>query len=442
MVLVLVLANAIFLALALLAATMPKESLRLRILQGFESGSLPLETDQEFETWMFGNECLILQMLLNQDDDTLRRAIGPKVHYRDDDQRQCHIVRDLARHGHAAEAPDFFRYTRYWHGHNVAAAALLSLMDFPMLRIVLKALGYGSLVLLAVAGWFARGRLRVLAVTTAVTGAAFWGLQDFAHSLGNGPADSILILGFVFLLLKFGKSDSPKGYVSCCAAFGAIVAFMEFFMGQLPVAAALLLPFGYFLAGESGARVSPRQEWSLALSGVLAFGLGAGVTVAIKQVLAYLVFGAPVLVSFVVNLHSYTQNLEHIGIQGSDSHLESAVYALGGTIWKWGKVLTYGSDLASRILFLGSALAWSGAALLAWRSRSAARPGAFLACAAGATIIVAWVAVFPTHTFGHGWFMVRMMLAPLALGWVALLIEARVFASAGSGSEYSGIAAV
>src|SRR3990172_4279914 len=78
-------------------------------------------------------------------------------------------------------------------------------------------------------------------------------------------------------------------------------------------------------------------------------------------------------------------------------------------------------------------LVGGGGWLLAWPPPPGQRRGAFLACAAGATIIVAWVVVFPTHTFGHGWFMVRMMLAPLALGWVALLIEARVFASAGSG---------
>jgi hypothetical protein len=53
-----------------------------------------------------------------------------------------------------------------------------------------------------------------------------------------------------------------------------------------------------------------------------------------------------------------------------------------------------------------------------------AQSGTFLACVAGAAIVVAWVAVFPAHSFGHGWFMVRMMLAPIALGWAALLIEA------------------
>jgi hypothetical protein len=422
-VLALALANAIFLLLSLLVASLPREPLRLRILQGFESGSIPLDTDQHFETWMFGNECLILQMLLNDEDGRLREAIGPRVYFRTDDQRQCHIVRELARHGHSAEAPNFFHYTRYWHGHNAAAAALLSLMTFGTVRIVLNTVAYGSLALLAVAGWLAMGMLRTLAIATAVTGAAFWALQDFAHSLGNGPADTVLILGFALLLFRFRRRGPHEGFVICCATFGAIVAYMEFFTGQLPIAAAFLLPFGYFLGTESGPQTAPSRPWHLGLAGVLAFGFGAGVTVAVKQLLACLVFGAPALASFAANLHTYTQNLEQIGIRASDNHLLSALYALGGMIWKWGKVLTYGSDLAARLLLLSNALAWMGALFLAWRSRALARPGAFLPCIAGASIIVAWVAVFPTHSFGHGWFMVRMMLAPIALGWVALVVE-------------------
>ncbi|MGB5132862.1 MAG: hypothetical protein WBO00_09625, partial [Steroidobacteraceae bacterium] len=68
-VLAVLVANAVFLSLALLTTQVSQESLKRRIVQAFTVGSLPLNTDEEFTTWMFGNECLILQMLLNQDDD-------------------------------------------------------------------------------------------------------------------------------------------------------------------------------------------------------------------------------------------------------------------------------------------------------------------------------------------------------------------------------------
>ena len=99
MTLALVLANIVFLLFSVLAASLPQEPLKLRILESFESGDLPLETDTHFKTWMFGNECLILQMLLKHDDDRLRQALGPRIYYRADDRRQCYIVRDLARDG-------------------------------------------------------------------------------------------------------------------------------------------------------------------------------------------------------------------------------------------------------------------------------------------------------------------------------------------------------
>jgi hypothetical protein len=421
-VLVSIVANTIFLALALLSTTVSRDALTERILRGFESGSLPVETDLRFETWMLGNECLILQMILNDDDDRLRQALGPKVYYRDDDRRQCYLVRDLIRHGDAREAPNSFRYTRYWHGHNATAAAFLSTMDFESLRFVLPLMLYGSVGALALAGLFATGRLRIIGVSFAVSGAAFWAVQYFAHSLGHGPADTIFVLGFVLLFLRHGNGRVVNGYAVSCAAFGAVITYMEFFTGQLPTAAALLLPFGYFLGSQSDPASALRQKWERALSGLLAFTLAAALTVAIKQLLAYLCFGTEALTAFTDNLYTYTQNLDQMGLQDQDNRLKSIIYAAGGMIWKWGKVLTYGNNAAAVALFLATALAWLGAAIMAWRSKCTALQSEFLVCVLGASIVVAWIAVFPLHTLGHGWFMIRMMLAPIALGWAVLIM--------------------
>lgn len=420
-VLVSIVANIIFLALALLTTTVSRDALTERIHQGFESGSLPVETDLRFETWMLGNECLILQMILN-DDDRLHQALGPKVYYRDDDSRQCSIVRDLIRHGHAKEAPRSFRYTRYWHGHNATAAALLSAMDFASLRFALPLMAYGSIGALALAGLFATGRLRIVGVSIAISGAAFWALQYFAYSLGHGPADTLFVLGFVLLFLRYGNGRVVNGYACSCAAFGAVVTYMEFFTGQLPTAAALLLPIGYFLGSQSDPAPALRRKWERALSGLLAFILAAALTIVIKQLLVYFYFGADELTAFTDNLYTYTQNLDQMGFQEQDNHLKSAIYAAGGMIWKWGKVLTYGNNAAAVALFSATALAWLGAAFMAWRSNSIALRSEFLVCVLGASIVVAWIAVFPFHTLGHGWFMIRMMLAPIALGWAALII--------------------
>jgi hypothetical protein len=417
-----IVANITFFALALLSTAISHDTLTERILRGFESGSLPVETDLRFETWMLGNECLILQMILNEDDDRLRQALGPKVYYRDDDSRQCYLVRDLIRHGHAEEARDSFRYTRYWHGHNTTAAAFLSTIDFASLRFVLPLMAYGSIAALALTGLLAVHRLRIFGVSLAISSAAFWALQYFAHSLGHGPADTVFVLGFVLLFLRFGNGRTVNGYVASCAAFGAVITYMEFFTGQLPTAAALLLPFGYFIGSQGEPAPAPQQKWEQALSGLVAFTVAAALTVAIKQLLAYLYFGTDALTAFTDNLYTYTQNLDQMGFQNQDNRLKSIIYAVGGMIWKWGKVLTYNSDVAAAALFFTTALAWLGAAFGAWRSKSVALRSEFLVCLLGAGVIIAWIAVFPYHTLGHGWFMIRMMLAPIALGWTVLII--------------------
>lgn len=421
-ILVSIVANIVFLALSLLSTAVSRDDLTERITRGFESGSLPIETDLRFETWMLGNECLILQMILNDEDDRLRQALGPKVYYRDDDSRQCYLVRDLIRDGYAKEAPNFFRYTRYWHGHNATAAAFLSTMDFASLRIALPLIAYSSIVALMLAGLFATGRLRIVGLSLAISGASFWALQYFSHSLGHGPADTLFVLGFAVLFLIYGNGRRVSGYVASCAAFGAVITYMEFFTGQLPTAAALLLPFGYFLGTQSDPAPALRDKWERALSGLLAFTLAAALTVAIKQLLAYLYFGTDTLTAFADNLYTYTQNLDQMGFQDQDNRLKSIIYAAGGMIWKWGKVLTYGNNAASAALFFATALAWLGGAFMAWRSKSLALRSEFLVCALGAGIVVAWIALFPYHTLGHGWFMVRMMLAPIALGWAVLII--------------------
>jgi hypothetical protein len=421
-ILVSIVANTVFLVISLLSTAVSHDNLTKSITKGFESGALSIPTRLRFETWALHNECLILQMMLNEEDDRLRQALGPKVFYRDDHSGQCRIVQDLIQDGYSKEASKFFHYTRYWHGHNATAAAFLSVMDFASLRIALLLLAYGSILALALAGLFSIGRLKVVGLSIAISGGFFWALQYFAHSLGFGPADSLLVLGFALLFLIYGNGQAVNGYAISCAAFGAVITYMEFFTGQLPTAAALLLPFGYFMGTRSDPVPSLRDRWQRALSGLLAFALAAALTVAIKQSLAYVFFGTDALTAFTDNLYTYTQNLDRMGFEDQDSRWKSILFAAGGMIWKWGKVLTYGSNAAAAALFITTVLAWLGGAFMTLRSKSVALRSEFLVCAMGAGIIIAWIAVFPYHSLGHGWFMIRMMLAPIALGWAVLII--------------------
>jgi hypothetical protein len=84
-----------------------------------------------------------------------------------------------------------------------------------------------------------------------------------------------------------------------------------------------------------------------------------------------------------------------------------------------GYVLTYGSRAAAGWLYAAGALGWLSAGYLTLRR--AARPARsdLLAMATGAAIVLAWTWLFQTHTTLHKFWMVRMMLVPLSLGWGA-----------------------
>jgi hypothetical protein len=195
---------------------------------------------------------------------------------------------------------------------------------------------------------------------------------------------------------------------------------MEFLTGLLPTAAAFLFPLGYQAAASTSVphnNYTLRDRWSYALGGIFAFSLGVVLTSLIKQLLAMSVFGWQVIDAFFGNLVYYMATPE----TGASNRLLAGVDTTILSIRKFGKILTYGNVTASKLLFVGSTFAWLGALLIAMRARSLADLSSFASCAIGASLVFLWILLLPTHT-GHP-YMIRIMIAPLALGWVALALQ-------------------
>src|SRR5882724_3011097 len=78
-----VLVNAAFLMLGVWAATLPREPLVQRVREAFASGDLIendwpwLESRHGFDQY---NDCSILQMITNRDDNILANAVGPLIY--------------------------------------------------------------------------------------------------------------------------------------------------------------------------------------------------------------------------------------------------------------------------------------------------------------------------------------------------------------------------
>jgi hypothetical protein len=425
-------ANALFLLLALWAARLPREPLQDRVRDAFGSGEL-IETDwpgldarRGFNQY---HDCSVLQMVTNRDALVWAAAVGPLMYNRSKGEiDRCATLRTLVTEGPETRPYLTYRYTRYWHGYVPLAAALLSVFQLSQIRLLLMLTLYAGLVLLLPAAGMRERRLLAVAASIALAGVLFWSVPYFGKSLTHGPGDIAVVLGLVILLRWRHQLVRPEAVVWFCALYGAVLVYLEFLTALLPTGAGLLVSLVYLASrtrnGEDG---EPGTAWRLALTALVAFGVGAVACVAIKQILAVLVVGPKSALVFAEYLHRYVNPspgaaLRHFGdtwTSPDDPLLWSSVKTLHVVLTQ-GHMLTYGSDRAALVLYGACALSWLAAAWIAFRSP---RPGSrsdFLGCAAGVAIVVAWALAFQTHTTIHKWWMVRMLLVPLSLGWGAL----------------------
>jgi hypothetical protein len=427
-----VLVNAAFLALGLWAAMLPRAPLIARVQDAFAAGDLietdwpGLESRHGFDQY---NDCSILQMITNRDDDQLAHAVGPLIYNKNRGETdKCATLRQIVNEGPDAAPYLVFRYARYWHGYNTVTAALLLAFDLGRARRVLTLTLYGALALLVAAAGTRHQGLLAVAASIAVTGSLFWAIPYFGPCFTHAPGDIFVILGLACLLFWRRYLSRLDRLVPFCAVYGAGVVYLEFLTGQLPTAAGLLFALAYLIArARPEPEDQPRQAWRFALAGLLGFALGAVLTVVIKQILAVAIVGPEALGSFLEYLGRYVNpspaaSLNHFRETWASPHDSIVRSTLKSfyVVLKEGANLTYGSRLAAAWLYAAAGLAWLTAGVLAFR-RSAKRAASdFLAFAAGAGIIVLWTWTFQTHTTIHKFWMVRMLLVPLSLGWGGL----------------------
>lgn len=364
-------------------------------------------------------------MLTNPVELSLADALGPTSHSLDTTYSQkCVTLHRLVVDRVEPSGMVSSRYTRYWHGTMPVAGGLLLAMDMESSRNVLKAAVYSALLLLLGLALFSTdGPARWVGVSTGGAGLLFWGLPYFGQGFGHAPGDLLVVLGLCGLLAWRGLEERNR-FVPYCCAFGAGVAYLEFLTGQLPTAAGFLFAFAYALKLRS-VEASRRNAWIHAGVGLVAFGLGAGATVALKQILSLAVLGPQGLETFAGNLALYLQPAV------SDEYALPSFLLPLGRFFRKGVALTYGSAAGGYVLFLLSTLAWIAATGLALtrvlrRPPSRAPLSDLLALLGGAAIVLAWIFLFQHHTFIHAFMMVRISIVPIALGWAALVWQVRL----------------
>jgi hypothetical protein len=422
---VVILLNGLFLILSLYSALLPDSRVASVARQAFETGALttdsnnlPRDSERGYHQY---NDCFIIQLIVN-DTTVLDDALAPVLMDTDDSWTSpCKVLRTILFKGKDDPTLKYrFFYTRYWHGHVPIAASLLSIVDLQSARKILKFLVYLSVVLVAFSTAGAPGELRVLGYSITGVAAVFWALPYFGQSLGSAAGDAFLMLGVASFLLYRNEILRWEVLIPFCAAYGAAVTYLEFWTGQLPTAAGFLFVMAYFTGATRRADDGwPGCAWRCAIASLLAFTVGASLTVACKQVLALMLTDAP------APLADFTENfILHSSAVSAPNWLWGRVLGLLALL-RGGTTLTYGSKAGAISLGIAILAAWCGALFLTWyrKDNRHRRISDLLALATGAAAAPAWAILFPEHIWAHKAFMSRMLIVPIALGVTALLSQ-------------------
>ena len=113
-----------------------------RIRIAFETGELGTVDYLPFDSrrgWHQYNDCVILQMLANEESSRINRALAPIIYVANDDDwsNLCATLQLLVMGDVNRETLDAARYARYWHGYLVPVTLALHIMELRDLRRVL-----------------------------------------------------------------------------------------------------------------------------------------------------------------------------------------------------------------------------------------------------------------------------------------------------------------
>jgi len=267
--------------------------------------------------------------------------------------------------------------------------------------------------MLALAAYRSGPRTRLTGLSIALAAATVWAVPYFAPGLTHGPGDAALLLGLVVVMAWPRVTIDFRGIVPYAAAFGCVIAFFEMLTGQLPIAAAWLAALTLASnrdQGQAGAVVDARVA---APTAVAAFAVGAAATLLIKQAIAVSLTEPGVIDQFASNLRHYMSVPDYE--RGWPGMLEPF-----GRLFRKSGNLTYGHAVAGYVLVVAMVFTWLAAAIRGWRARHDDHWPDRLMVLGAALIPAVWVLVLPNHTYIHAGFMVRILVAPLALAPVAL----------------------
>ena len=431
--------NVGFVGFSVLAREVDEELFRGKIRNAFQAGELLSTEARRFDRavgWDLFSDCVVLHMLFRRSSSVLLDVVAPPLFLevgQEPNWPQCRLLlRDVkgeitrtCRYAELEEMPECqmaaFPYARYWHGNRSLAAVLLSVLDLRELRMLYKAASYLGLVVLGIVVLLQVPRLWAVLLPVPAVGMASLGVAYYGQSLVHAVPYLVLIFGLIGLTVFRVCLSVGERLLYVSAALGCLCTYFEFWNGAIPVGAALLPFWVYFVYDGLEARAGSLGERKLlALWCLLVFLAAVALTVAIKLALAGLLLGSEPIVRFMDRFL--------LRVDGEGYTVATTV----GALVSYRAILGNGSPIVGAVVALSGVLAWCGglAVVLAeLRSRPlrevALRHRNYLVAGAAASVVIGWLMFFRNHTSVHAYFMVRTLFVPIALGYSGLALAVR-----------------
>jgi hypothetical protein len=407
--------NTVFLGVSFTSVLVSQEKIIERIRYAFETGEL-IEDDYFRYDPVLGrfqyNDCNILQMITNEDSSITGRALGPWLHTNKEADDVCHILHELIVDGRNPTTLFSHRYTRYWHGYIPVISALLTFLEISTVRTVLRGFVFISVLILFIVSVWKRYFFPLTGVV-AIMGLFFWGLPYFGQGFSHALGDSMVVLGIACLVIFHRKFSNLSTLILFCTLYGAVIVYFEMLTGKLPTAAGLLFPTIYVISRSAQpTNQKPINNFSYAIKGLIAFALGAAITLGARVVTAATLVKPHGLEIFFGNLSFYTQKV------GTEWTIIGFLSPLDSLLRK-GEVLVYGSNLGLKILYLTTAIIFIISLWLAFKRGTQRAWFDIAAFVVGMASIPVWTVILPNHTVIHAGMMARILIVPISLSWAA-----------------------
>lgn len=408
-----------------------------RIKQAFTEREL-IRTDYSAYDTEIGahqlNECLILTMTLLRSKSIIHDVISPSYTVRRRNvegsiprceslyQEVFSIVDDNNR---------TIFYHRYLHGHRMLAGILLSSMDISTIHRILSATSYGllwTIIILAVLKSIFTNRKfnkkpksiyfspELFLAIIAVIFLNFYGLQYFGMSLSYAPSAIVLFIFLLYWIWFDPINVTKRHFYAVVAIFAALTAYFEFFNGSAPIGLAMLIGvlsiFGLY--NENRASFYKRI--------IIAPMVYTGTMVMcflIKLASASIVFGLSIWNDFFGSL----LNRMHGDIERDSQIVEYSLFTMARSLTWYLEYIGIGHSIYERMVLVIFIIAvFLGYCILIRKAEDQRQRIAFTAMIASMAVIFGWYILFQQHTVIHVFYMVRMLVWPLAMGMVLIML--------------------